>query len=200
MSIKKIDELTRLTLANALIDLESLVIPVKEDQSVNEADGAMIAQLIPVTYDSAVAYIAERRIEFEFQLFRVLSDAAVGETPNTDRSKFKYLGGGINAANTVTGSNPSGFNLTATIDTNSGLIVFSGLNPASFGDMFTITISNSTILANTDVECYITNCSDGHGAVVNKVITNGSIFLVVENLNNQGDNLFEFSLWFNNKA
>lgn len=148
-----------------------------------------------VDYSASVPYPVKQMVVFEGQLFRVVTATVAGQSPNTNRSKFKYMGGGVNAGNTV-----NSILTTATINTTSGVVSFSGLTPANFTDQFSISITNTTISAGSDVECYLTGCSDGQGAIVNKFISNNTITLFVENLNNAGDPLFEFSVWFNNKV
>lgn len=196
MSIKKIDELDQPTLAAILANIEEYVLPIKDNGSTDEAVGAFLAQLIIVTYSSSVAYAVGRRIEFEGQIFKVLTLTTAGQTPHTHRTKFKYIGGGINASNI--GANNTGA-LTATYNKTSGIVTFSGLTPIAPGDTATLTITNTTVSSNTDVECYVTGAGDGYAAIANKAITGNTISLSVTNTNT-GDNLFEFSVWFNNRA
>lgn len=150
-------------------------------------------RLLP--YNAGIAYPVDQLILFEGQEFIVLTATNAGENPNTNRGKFKFLGGGINIGNIAVNSGNS-----ATLNKNSGIITFSALTGLNFAEQVIISINNTTITAGTDIECYLTNCADGQGAIVNKTISNNLITLYVENLNNAGDQLFEFNVWFNNRA
>lgn len=150
-----------------------------------------------VTLNTSLAYPTFQQLYFEGQTFLTLSATAAGETPNSVRGKFKWLGGGINPGNTA--QNTAGGS-TATLNKNSGVVTFLGVSIAAFTDQLTVVITNTTVSDGTDVECYLTNVADGQGTIVNKAITNNTITLTIENLNNSGDPVIEFSVWINNKA
>jgi len=194
--LQPIDGLALESLATFLANVESINIPVKKDADTNGAMRIYIAQLITVPFDASVAYVVGRKILFEGQIFQVIIATTAGQTPHTNRTSFKYLGGGINAANS--GVNDANA-LTATYNKTSGNIVFSSLTPIVAGAHAVVIITNSTIGAATDIEAYVTDTASGFAVIEDKVITSNTITLYIQNTH-ASSSLRGFTIWFNNRA
>lgn len=178
MSLKKIDELTKLTWANFLSNIETFVAPFKKQGDTNGAYGFYVAQMIPVPYDAAIAYAVGRKIVFEGQEFLVVTATTAAQTPHTNRTKFKWLSGAANQSNAAISSTG------VTLNKTSGIATFSGSIPDS--GSATCTITNSCIdagLTMNDIELKMLYPSgDGTPVIANYWVTTGVIHIKIANV------------------
>lgn len=148
-----------------------------------------------VVYSSAIPYPVMQQVYFEGQTFLVLTATLAGENPISNRSKFKWIGGGAYAGNTV--ANVAGSD-TVTLNHNSGIATFTGFTPVAPADFGGFIINNTTITAGSDVEVEIRNQADGF-AIISKIdIGSNNIVCTLQN-NNPTDDLTSFVVLFNNK-
>lgn len=149
-----------------------------------------------VTYQSTRAYLVMQQVYYNGQVFLVISPTVAGESPDSARAKYSYIGGGIYPANI--GANDAAA-LTATYNKTCGVVQFTNLTAIAQNEHVIVTITNDTIFASTDVEVYVTNTADAQMVIENKIISDGSIQLYMYN-SGAGDSVTDFNLWFNNKA
>lgn len=105
----------------------------------------------------------------------------------------KYYAGLFNPLNTA--NNTAG-GTTATLNTTSGVVSFSGLSvPIAPTTSATFTLTNSNIVSGAFVDCELTNMGDVGGAIINVVKSTGSMTFEIFNPS-ASDSIIEFTFQF----